>query len=163
MTWGCRGSQYIISWAEIYFWPDDSLNIRMWGQLHSANFGNWHSALFISQLSWCMGYIADMSRRFFHPVAIDEMLATFVPQINGTNLDVCWKMTNIPFTKHDWLIVSEYSFISILPPQFSPIVTSYDISSHAVSLVGIHKFLQVRWAHVAVPLATFRNARKSGH
>jgi proteasome activator subunit 4 len=40
-----------------------------------------------TQLSWYMGYIADISRRFFHPAAINEMLATFVPQINGTNLD----------------------------------------------------------------------------
>jgi len=35
-----------------------------------------------------MGYIADNAQRFFHPAAIDEMLSTFVPLINGTNLDV---------------------------------------------------------------------------
>ncbi|KAF9014988.1 hypothetical protein BDQ17DRAFT_1418116 [Cyathus striatus] len=40
-----------------------------------------------TQLSWCMGYIADNSRRFFHPAAINEMLETFVPQIDGTKLD----------------------------------------------------------------------------
>lgn len=40
-----------------------------------------------SQLSWCMGYIADLSRRFFHPAAIEEMLSTFLPSFNGTNLD----------------------------------------------------------------------------
>ncbi|KAG1826229.1 uncharacterized protein BJ212DRAFT_1444172 [Suillus subaureus] len=40
-----------------------------------------------SQLSWCMGYIADISRRFFHPAAIEEMLSTFLPGFNGTNLD----------------------------------------------------------------------------
>ncbi|EGN99641.1 hypothetical protein SERLA73DRAFT_159863 [Serpula lacrymans var. lacrymans S7.3] len=40
-----------------------------------------------NQLSWCMGYIADIVRRFFHPAAIDEMLATFVPLINGTDLN----------------------------------------------------------------------------
>jgi proteasome activator subunit 4 len=57
--------------------------------------------LSLSQLSWCMGYIADTSRRFFHPAAIDEMLATFVPQINGTNLDVCWKMSNLSFAEPD--------------------------------------------------------------
>ncbi|KAH7923993.1 hypothetical protein BV22DRAFT_1196262 [Leucogyrophana mollusca] len=40
-----------------------------------------------SQLSWCMGYIADVARRFFHPAAIDDIMATFVPGINGTKLD----------------------------------------------------------------------------
>lgn len=41
-----------------------------------------------SQVSWCMGYIADNARRFFHPAAINEMLSTFVPLIDGTKLDV---------------------------------------------------------------------------
>ncbi len=41
-----------------------------------------------SQLSWCMGYIAENSRRFFHPAAINEMLSTFLPRIDGTKLDV---------------------------------------------------------------------------
>ncbi|KII93397.1 hypothetical protein PLICRDRAFT_694576 [Plicaturopsis crispa FD-325 SS-3] len=40
-----------------------------------------------SSLSFYMGYIADHTRRFFHPAAIDEMLATFVPLVNGTDLD----------------------------------------------------------------------------
>ncbi|KAF5384678.1 hypothetical protein D9757_006201 [Collybiopsis confluens] len=40
-----------------------------------------------TQLSWCMGYIAENSRRFFHPAVIDEMLSTFLPSINGTELD----------------------------------------------------------------------------
>jgi len=35
-----------------------------------------------------MGYIADNSRKFFHPAAIDEMLTTFLPSIDGTKLDV---------------------------------------------------------------------------
>lgn len=35
-----------------------------------------------------MGYIADNSRKFFHPAAIDEMLSTFLPQLDGTKLDV---------------------------------------------------------------------------
>ncbi|KAG1867785.1 hypothetical protein DFJ58DRAFT_859984 [Suillus subalutaceus] len=39
------------------------------------------------QLAWCMGYIADISRRFFHPAAIEEMLSTFLPGFNGTDLD----------------------------------------------------------------------------
>lgn len=43
----------------------------------------WHR-----QVSWCMGYIAENARKFFHPAAIDEMLSTFVPLIDGTKLDV---------------------------------------------------------------------------
>ena len=35
-----------------------------------------------------MGYIAETVRRFYHPAAIDEMLSTFIPMINGTNLNV---------------------------------------------------------------------------
>ncbi|KAL5535214.1 BLM3_1 [Sanghuangporus sanghuang] len=40
----------------------------------------------INQLPAYMGYIADSCRRFFHPAAIDEMLETFLPFMNGTNL-----------------------------------------------------------------------------
>ncbi|KAF5337122.1 hypothetical protein D9611_003196 [Ephemerocybe angulata] len=40
-----------------------------------------------TQISWCMGYIADISRRFFHPAAIPEMLSTFLPLVDGTKLD----------------------------------------------------------------------------
>ncbi|KAF8058272.1 hypothetical protein FPV67DRAFT_1786012 [Lyophyllum atratum] len=40
-----------------------------------------------TQLSWCMGYLADHARRFFSPAAIEEMLSTFVPLIDGTKLD----------------------------------------------------------------------------
>lgn len=32
--------------------------------------------------------IANSVRRFFHPAAIDEMLSTFVPLIDGTDLNV---------------------------------------------------------------------------
>ncbi|KAI0639143.1 hypothetical protein C8Q77DRAFT_1152142 [Trametes polyzona] len=41
----------------------------------------------ISQTSWYMGYIAEIVRRFFHPAAIDEMLSTFLPGMNGTSLN----------------------------------------------------------------------------
>lgn len=35
-----------------------------------------------------MGYIADNARKFFHPAAINEMLSTFLPILDGTQLDV---------------------------------------------------------------------------
>lgn len=41
-----------------------------------------------------MGYIADSCRRFFHPAAIDEMLETFLPLMNGTNLNVSLIISN---------------------------------------------------------------------
>lgn len=41
-----------------------------------------------SHLSWYMGYIAENSRKFFHPAAINEMLSTFLPLFDGTKLDV---------------------------------------------------------------------------
>ncbi|KAG6902315.1 hypothetical protein C0995_001694 [Termitomyces sp. Mi166 len=53
-----------------------------------------HSDLFLkrrqfeyTQLSWCMGYIASHARRFFSPSATEEMLQTFVPQLDGTQLN----------------------------------------------------------------------------
>ncbi|KAI0257360.1 hypothetical protein BJV78DRAFT_1277900 [Lactifluus subvellereus] len=41
----------------------------------------------VSQTSYYMGAIASTVQRFFHPAAIDQMLETFVPLINGTNLN----------------------------------------------------------------------------
>ncbi|OBZ79723.1 Proteasome activator complex subunit 4 [Grifola frondosa] len=55
----------------------------------------------ISQTSWYMGYIADNVRRFFHPAAIDEMLSTFVPMINGTSLSS--------------MLASQYYMLTFLP------------------------------------------------
>ncbi|KAF8226105.1 hypothetical protein L208DRAFT_1425249 [Tricholoma matsutake] len=40
-----------------------------------------------THLSWYMGHIADNARRFFHPAAIEEMLSTFVPLVDGSKLD----------------------------------------------------------------------------
>jgi hypothetical protein len=40
-----------------------------------------------------MGTIASTVQRFFHPAATDQMLETFVPLINGTNLNVCSNYT----------------------------------------------------------------------
>ncbi|KAI0651592.1 hypothetical protein C8Q79DRAFT_934115 [Trametes meyenii] len=55
----------------------------------------------ISQTSWYMGYIADNTRRFFHPAAIDEMLSTFLPMMNGTNLNS--------------ILASQYYMLTFLP------------------------------------------------
>ncbi|KAJ3811833.1 hypothetical protein F5876DRAFT_38753 [Lentinula aff. lateritia] len=54
-----------------------------------------------TQLSWCMGFIAENSRRFFHPAAINEMLSTFIPLINGSQLDT--------------ILSSQYYLLSFLP------------------------------------------------
>ena len=48
-----------------------------------------------------MGAIASTVQRFFHPAAIDQMLETFVPLINGTNLNVCLNLTRECL--RDWL------------------------------------------------------------
>ncbi|KAF8807238.1 hypothetical protein BYT27DRAFT_7232792 [Phlegmacium glaucopus] len=60
-----------------------------------------------TQVSWCMGYIAENSRKFFHPAAINEMLSTFLPQLDGTRLDS--------------VLSSQYYLTSFLPlshPQY---------------------------------------------
>ncbi|KAH9982676.1 hypothetical protein BGW80DRAFT_1433981 [Lactifluus volemus] len=41
----------------------------------------------VSQMSYYMGAIASTVQRFFHPAAIDQMLETFVPLIDGTDLN----------------------------------------------------------------------------
>lgn len=41
----------------------------------------------VSQTSYYMGMIASTVQRFYHPAATDQMLETFVPLINGTNLN----------------------------------------------------------------------------
>ncbi|KAI0768547.1 hypothetical protein BD413DRAFT_614418 [Trametes elegans] len=53
------------------------------------------------QTSWYMGYIAENVRRFFHPAAIDEMLATFLPMMNGTSLNS--------------ILASQYYMLTFLP------------------------------------------------
>ncbi|CDO70270.1 hypothetical protein BN946_scf184942.g70 [Trametes cinnabarina] len=53
------------------------------------------------QTSWYMGYIADNARRFFHPAAIDEMLTTFLPMMNGTSLNS--------------ILASQYYMLTFLP------------------------------------------------
>ncbi|KAI0828367.1 hypothetical protein BC628DRAFT_1417934 [Trametes gibbosa] len=55
----------------------------------------------ISQTSWYMGYIAENVRRFFHPAAIDEMLSTFLPMLNGTSLNS--------------ILASQYYMLTFLP------------------------------------------------
>ena len=39
-------------------------------------------------MTYYMGHITSVVRRFFHPEAIDEMLSVFLPLMNGTELDV---------------------------------------------------------------------------
>ncbi|KZT06355.1 uncharacterized protein LAESUDRAFT_653878 [Laetiporus sulphureus 93-53] len=55
----------------------------------------------ISQTSWYMGYIAENIQRFFHPVAIDEMLSTFLPMMKGTSLST--------------ILASQYYMLTFLP------------------------------------------------
>ncbi|TDL28808.1 ARM repeat-containing protein [Rickenella mellea] len=55
----------------------------------------------INQLPAYMGYIADSCRRFFHPAATEAMLETFLPLINGANLDS--------------VLASQYYLVTFLP------------------------------------------------
>jgi len=50
-----------------------------------------------SQLSWYMGYIANYACKFFHSAAINDMLSTFVPLIDGTSLNVYTNLSYIFF------------------------------------------------------------------
>ncbi|KZV77572.1 hypothetical protein PENSPDRAFT_621096 [Peniophora sp. CONT] len=55
----------------------------------------------VSQMTYYMGHIASVVRRFFHPAAIDEMLTVFLPLMNGTELDS--------------LLSSQYYMLTFLP------------------------------------------------
>lgn len=94
-----------------------------------------------SQLSWCMGYLADISRRFFHPAAIEEMLGTFLPEFNGTNLDVSSFQQN----SHTFLsLPAERPFVTVLSSDLLTIDTSSIISPYVMPFVGVHQLLHVR-------------------
>lgn len=79
-----------------------------------------------------MGYIAENSRKFFHPAAINEMLSTFLPHLDGTQLDVSQFSSMRRVELHitislERLVVSIFSYVvlaskssTILPPNALP-------------------------------------------
>lgn len=90
-----------------------------------------------------MGYVADQSRRFFHPSVINEMLTTFLPQINGTNLDV--RQALGPISDFTLINISlEHSCIPVLSSYISAIFPSTILPPHVVSDMGILKLVSVR-------------------
>lgn len=67
-----------------------------------------------------MGFIVDSVRRFIHPAAIDEMLETFLPGLNGTSLNVCFHDTRLCDTQSltssaQSILATEYYLLSFLP------------------------------------------------
>lgn len=87
-----------------------------------------------------MGYIAENARRFFHPAAINDMLSTFVPNINGTDLNVSLLPTLTPNTL---TFYTERPILPVLPPYLPTFDTSTILSSHAPPDVGVHEFLRL--------------------
>jgi proteasome activator subunit 4 len=71
-----------------------------------------------------MGYIAENSRRFFHPAAINEMLSTFLPLVDGTKLDVRVASLRVPgtsLTLFQSILSSHFYLTTFLPlshPQY---------------------------------------------
>lgn len=93
-----------LPWKPIY----DTLNQDLWLSRRQFEY---------TQLSWIMGYMADNSRRFFHPAAINEMLTAFVPLMNGSNIDVSLrKYVGTPSdTTNQTLLTSQYYLTTFLP------------------------------------------------
>jgi proteasome activator subunit 4 len=87
-----------------------------------------------------MGYIAENARKFFHPAAINEMLSTFLPQMDGTELDVSFMKLSEPAVL---TLVIDDSFISILSHNFLATITPSILSPYDVSFVGVLQLLQV--------------------
>jgi proteasome activator subunit 4 len=94
-----------------------------------------HESSFDSQLSWCLGYIAGNSRKFFHPAAIEDMLSTFVPLMDGTNLDVrsCTLYSVEPATQKHHI---GYAVLSILLTELSSSFAPPNILIDVVPGVG---------------------------
>lgn len=72
-----------------------------------------------------MGYIADNSRKFFHPAAISDILSTFLPLLDGTKLDVSPVLVSHHHTRSDkspqTILSSQHHLMTFLPlthPQF---------------------------------------------
>jgi len=105
--------------------------------LVSIGFSN---AIFNRQLSWCMGYIADNSRKFFHPAAINEMLSTFLPQLDGTKLDVRLSILEM---RHFTDILSGHLVIPLLSNDIPPVKPPTTLPPHVVPRVGVAQLLQV--------------------
>jgi hypothetical protein len=85
-----------------------------------------------------MGFIAENARRFFHPSAVEDMLATFVPQINANNLDVrSCLLDKIALANY----ISECPCNPILHGDILAFEPSTTISTYALSMVGISQFL----------------------
>ncbi|KAI9462361.1 hypothetical protein BJY52DRAFT_1221991 [Lactarius psammicola] len=63
----------------------------------------------VSQTSYYMGMIASTVQRFFHPAATDQMLETFVPLINGTNLN-SHPQSYLPMIFRLWESINSYMF-----------------------------------------------------
>ena len=111
-----------------------------------------------SQTSWYMGYIAENVRRFFHPAAIDEMLATFLPMMNGTSLNVSavWRLVShavdTPYVEHPRLAILHVDFLAPLTPSIIP--------PYALSHLAVCQLIHVRRPHVAVSRPTSGDARR---
>ena len=90
-----------------------------------------------------MGYILDSSRRFFHPACIDEMLETFLPYMNGTNLNVSPNLRlNLRIAHGLTLFVTVCLSYGILLAVVLASVTSTVVSTDALPLMGISELVQ---------------------
>lgn len=89
-----------------------------------------------------MGYIADNVRRFFHPAAIEEMLSTFVPRVNGTELNVRPRLPTYPGNTLPNVLL-ECSSVTVLHANLPPSDTPSIVSPYVVQNMGIGEFLYV--------------------
>jgi len=105
-----------------------------------------------------MGYIADNSRKFFHPAAINEMLSTFLPQLDGTKLDVRLSILEM---RHFTDILSGHLVIPLLSNDIPPVKPPTTLPPHVVPRVGVAQLLQVRRTDVALYFKVDRDAYQS--
>jgi hypothetical protein len=83
-----------------------------------------------------MGILAEYLQRFFHPAAIEAMLETFVPLINGTDVDVRPSPFDLCFNLNEnWAehIILSVLFIMLLAHEPPTILSPY-----AVQDVGVY-------------------------
>ena len=108
---------------------------------------------FTSHTSWYMGYIAEHVRRFYHPAAIDEMLSTFLPLMNGTSLSVSDNiLSSVGPQRLNIGITIEHASNTILPPDILANVTSAILPPDTIPGMGIDKLVHVRRTHALIPV-----------
>ena len=129
---------------------------------HATTLGAASNHTCISQTSWYMGYVAETVRRFFHPAAIDEMLSTFIPMIDGTSLSVSLYTFNNSAQVFELILRdTEDTRRPILPAKLPAALPPSILPATHVQTLGVDQLVHVGRTHAAIPSQNCRDACRS--